>query len=109
MKVVHTSMFVCCVYIYNTYIIIIYIYIHVIICYYIHIYICNYIHISYTHNPQDLPYIPMKIGESFHGNTRQLLHAAERQEMWYQVVHKPAVMIREQPDEKAMAGGCTPV
>ena len=27
--------------------------------------------------------------------------------MWYQVVHKPAVMIREQPDEKAVAEGCT--
>lgn len=31
--------------------------------------------------------------------------AATAEEMWYQVVHKPAVMIREQPDEKAKMVG----
>lgn len=30
---------------------------------------------------------------------------ATAEEMWYQVVHKPAVMIREQPDEKAKMVG----
>eukprot|EP00435_Cladocopium_sp_Y103_P016541 s2349_g4.t1 len=31
--------------------------------------------------------------------------ASTGEEMWYQVVHKPAVMIREQPDEKAKMVG----
>lgn len=49
-----------------------------------------------------------KKGESNTMVTPGSFSSFSRQEMWYQVVHKPAVMIREQPDEKAIcSGGCT--
>ena len=47
------------------------------------------------------PLSPHENGWFFHGSTKASF-AAPRQEMWYEVVHKPAVMIREEPDEKAL-------
>ncbi|CAK9037771.1 unnamed protein product [Durusdinium trenchii] len=38
-------------------------------------------------------------------DTLKPVGGAEAEEVWYQVVHNPAVMIREQPDEKARMVG----